>query len=91
MMRYGILFPAVMSVAFGSFFFYAANLAEVSREEVWRLGQSLGFQIVPEYRVLQVLLRISGFLLIVIGIALGLLVAFLPYGIPIPAIVGPRF
>lgn len=90
LMRYGMIFPAVMSALFGAFFFYGARLAEVSRNEMVSLGKSLGFAVVPEYRILQVLLCISGALLIIIAIVLALVIVFLPYGIPIPPIAVPH-
>lgn len=90
LMRYAILFPAVMSLAFGAFFVYGAKLANVSREEFKRVAEEFCI-IVPEYQVVQLMLCISGGLLLVIGIVLVVVVIFFPFTIPIPPIVFTGF
>ena len=73
MMRWSLLFPILMSVAFGLFFFYAASLHAVSRQEVMRVAQSIGLQVWPNVGVLNKLLVMFGTLYLIVAGAVGYL------------------
>lgn len=65
-----LVFPVVVSLGFGGFFVYAANLVKVTRDDIIALGQALGFRTFPEIRVLAVLLRISGVMFILVALCI---------------------
>jgi hypothetical protein len=73
-LRYALLFPIVMSFAYGVFFVYGAILNEVTRRDVFPIRDALGFQVAPELRVLSVLLVVSAVMFFVV--AVGLIVVF---------------
>ena len=70
LMKYALLLPVLMSLGFAALFFYGAWAQAVSREEIFNLRDALGLETAPETRVLQVLLCISAFLMLVVGIVI---------------------
>lgn len=70
LMKYSLLLPVLMSLGFAALFFYGAWAQAVSREEIFNLRDALGLETAPETRVLQVLLCISAFLMLVVGIVI---------------------
>jgi len=73
MMRWALLFPLFMSIAFALFFFYAASLHAVSRQEVRRVAQLLGLQISPDVGVLNKVLVMFGTLYLLVAGGIGYL------------------
>ncbi len=56
--KYSLLFPVLMSVAFACFFLYAASLMRLLREDVFAIRTQLGLAVAPDVGVLSVLLRL---------------------------------
>lgn len=87
-LKYSLGLPVLMGLFFCGFFLYGANRSKISREEVRSLASALGFNVMPEYRVLTFALRICAALFLVI--ALGLLAVMLlatrlmPVQVPVP-------
>jgi hypothetical protein len=70
LMKYSLLLPVLMSFGFAALFFYGSWAQSVTREEIFNLRDALGLETAPETRVLQVLLCISAFLMLVVGIVI---------------------
>jgi hypothetical protein len=73
MMRWSLLFPIFMSVAFALFFFYAATLHSNARKEVARVAQILGLQVWPDVGVLNKVLVIFAVLYLLVASGIGYL------------------
>lgn len=56
--RFSLLLPILMSVAFAGFFVYGAVLMRALRQEVFDIRDALGLKVAPELQVLSVLLYI---------------------------------
>lgn len=69
-MKFSLLFPVIMSLAFSLLFFYAASQSGVVRNELFAIRDLLGLGTAPEYAVLTIFLTISGILMLVVGISL---------------------
>ena len=70
LIRFSLIFPVLMSIGFGFFFIYAANLIKVVREELFAIRDNLGLHTSPEVKVLAVLLRLSAALFLFVSICL---------------------
>lgn len=70
LIKYSLLFPIVMSVGFGLFFFYGASLVEVVRRDIFAIRDALGLYSAPEVRILAVLLRLSAILFSFVAVCL---------------------
>jgi hypothetical protein len=70
LMKYSLLLQVLMSFGFAALFFYGSWAQSVTREEIFNLRDALGLETAPETRVLQVLLCISAFLMLVVGIVI---------------------
>jgi hypothetical protein len=73
MMRWSLLFPIFMSLAFALFFFYAASLHANARQEVIRVAQLLGLQAWPDVGVLNKLLVMFAVLCLLVAVVIGYL------------------
>lgn len=62
-----LLLPLAMSLAFGLFFLLSANLARVSRDELFEIRDKLGFSAAPEIGVLILLLWIFATLMLLVA------------------------
>lgn len=82
MLKYSLLFPILLSVGFGGFFFYGARLVGVVRRELFQIRDILGFYAAPEFKVLSVLLQLSACLFFFVAICL--LYLFFSGGIYLP-------
>ena len=58
LVRFSLLLPLVMSVAFAGFFIYGAILSRHTRTEIFNIRDALGLQTAPEVQVLVVFLWI---------------------------------
>ena len=58
LIRFALVLPLVMSVAFSGFFIYGAILSRHTRMEIFKIRDALGFHTAPEVRVLIVFLWI---------------------------------
>lgn len=72
--KYSLLLPILMSVAFAGFFIYGACLMRHLREEVFAIGDELGLAVTPDLRVLSVLLFIFSSVFIVVAVGCGYLI-----------------
>lgn len=73
LIKYSLLLPIAMSVAFTVFFVYSAIKSRHMRDEVNSIRDRLGFKVAPEIRVLIFVLWIFAVLLTIIGSCLTLL------------------
>ncbi len=74
--KYALVLPIIMSVAFASFFIYGALLMGVTRADVFAIRDRLGLQVAPDVGVLSVLLYIFSAVFIVVAIGCSYLVWF---------------
>ena len=65
--KYSLLLPLIMSLAFAGFFFYGAILLRHTREETFEIRDKLGLSVAPDVGVLSILLYIFASISIVIG------------------------
>jgi hypothetical protein len=73
-LRFSLLLPVAMSVAFGAIFIYGATRMKIVRREVFKLAGELGFDAPPEMQVLTVGLWAFALLFLVVAAALLFLV-----------------
>jgi hypothetical protein len=66
--KYSLLLPLVISLAFAGFFFYGANLMKPIREEVFAIRDALRLMVAPDMGVLTILLRIFAVIFLIISI-----------------------
>jgi hypothetical protein len=69
--KYSLVFPLVMSIAFACFFIFGAERSRITRREIFSLRDKLGFEAAPEMLTLMVFLVISAFLFILVAATLG--------------------
>lgn len=69
--KYSLVFPFVMSIAFAVFFFYGAERARITRKEIFNLRDKLDFEVAPE---MMVFLVISASLFLLVAASLGWLI-----------------
>jgi len=65
--KYSLLLPVIMSVAFAGFFIYGAKLMPYLREEVFKIRDALGLKVAPDLGVLTVLLYIFSAIFILVA------------------------
>ena len=70
LIRYSLLFPILLSIAFGGFFLYGSTLLEVVRQEVFDIRDKLQLDTAPEMKVLTILLRITAVLFLFVAACL---------------------
>lgn len=70
LIKYSLLLPVGMSLAFLLLFIIGMILLEVSRREVFSIRDELGLIAAPEFRVLSLILAIFSFLFLVVAIAM---------------------
>ncbi|MEK6589924.1 MAG: hypothetical protein AABZ11_04520 [Nitrospinota bacterium] len=76
LVRFSLVLPLVMSVAFSGFFVYGAILSRHTRTEIFKIRDALGFQTAPEVRVLIVFLWIFAVIFALVAAMLLWLVLF---------------
>ena len=76
LIKYSLLFPIILSLGFGGFFFYGASLMKPVRNDIFFIRDALGLYSAPEVKVLAVVLRISAIMFFVVAICLALLFFF---------------
>jgi len=81
LVRYALLFPVLMSIIFGVLFGYGVKLNKVTRDDVFKIRDSLGLEVAPEINVLGALLALSAILMLAVAIVL--LWFFFPSLIPV--------
>lgn len=73
--RFSLVLPVAISFALGGLFWYGSQLLGVVRKELFDIRDKLGLSTAPEIMVLTVFLRVTGSLLLAIGLVLGWYVA----------------
>lgn len=68
--RYSLLFPAIMSIAFGILFIYGAYKIRFSSRDILAMRDKLGLSSAPEFNILTFFLFISAILMFVVAAAL---------------------
>jgi hypothetical protein len=67
--RYSLLFPLIMSIAFGVVFIYGAYLLRILRKDIFAIRDELGFAVAPDANILIVLLYVfAGLMFVVAGV-----------------------
>ncbi len=74
--KYSLIFPIIMGLMFGVFFFWSSSKVKYSRKEIISLCSTLGFETIPEINVLNIILKLFGSLLFFVGLFLILLLFF---------------
>ena len=74
--KWSLIFPIALSVGLGILFVYGAQLLKVTWEDVFKLRDTLGFEVAPEMNVLRVLLGIMATLQSLTAFAITLLVIY---------------
>lgn len=74
LLRYSLVLPFVMGAVFSGLFFYGAVLSRYTREEIFRIRDSLGLQVAPETHVLAVFLYILATVFFLVSVGLGWLI-----------------
>lgn len=69
-LKFSLVLPLLMSVAFGVFFIIGAILARVPRIETFRIRDKLGLMAAPEIGVLIILLYIFAALMFLVAVGL---------------------
>jgi hypothetical protein len=73
-MRYALLLPLAMSIAFASLFTYGAYLASFMRSEIFEVRSALGLATAPDVIVLTVFLFISAALMLAVAVGLAIII-----------------
>ena len=68
--RYALVFPALLSSLFGGFFFYASRLVPALDQEVRRIRDALNLSTVPDLRILGIVLKLFAILMFIVAVAL---------------------
>jgi hypothetical protein len=68
--KYSLLLPIIMSIAFAVFFIYGAVLMRYLREDVFNIRDSLELQVAPDVGVLSVLLYMFSVIFLLVAGAL---------------------
>ena len=66
-LKYALIFPIVISIAFAIFFVYGARLMVLIKKDVFAVRDALGLLVAPDVGVLSVLLRIFAGVFIVVA------------------------
>jgi hypothetical protein len=70
LIRFSLALPVLMSVAFSGLFVYGAWISRYTRDEIFRIRDSLRLQVAPEVRVLAVFLYILAAIFFFVAVAL---------------------
>ena len=70
--KYSLLLPLLMSIAFAIFFVYGAILTRVLRQETFNIRDALRLQAAPDVGVLSVLLYIFAVVFLAVAIGCGI-------------------
>ena len=76
LVKYSLVFPALLSFAFSAVAIYAAKLMGVVRLDIFRIRDSLKLNTAPDVNVLAVLLRVFAAVFFIGGVVMIVLVAF---------------
>jgi hypothetical protein len=63
LIKFSLLFPVMMSLAFGFVFLYGAKALRITRQDVFDIRDKLGLETAPELNVLAMLLLLSALLM----------------------------
>jgi|JI8StandDraft_2_1071088.scaffolds.fasta_scaffold30184_2 hypothetical protein len=77
-LRFALLLPLVMSLAFAGLYVYGASLLTVMREETFKLRDQLELEAAPDLIILSVLLWVSAALFVLSAIGFAVLVCAWP-------------
>lgn len=70
LVKYSLLLPIIMSLAFGFSFIYGAKLMHIIRADIFHIRDELGFQTAPDVYVLCVFLNTFGAIFLIVGISM---------------------
>jgi hypothetical protein len=70
LIKYALLLPVVMSLAFAGLFFYGSTLLRYVREDIFSISDALGLRTAPDVQVLTVILRVFSIIFTIIAVAL---------------------
>lgn len=70
LIRFSLVLPVLMSMAFCAFFIYGAILSRHTRAEIFKIRDALGLQTAPEVQVLIVFLWIFAAIFLIVGLSL---------------------
>ena len=73
LIRYSLLLPIILSVAFGGVFIYGSILMSVIRTDIFQIRDKLNLDVAPDVRVLSVLLRVFAIIFFVVAASMILL------------------
>jgi hypothetical protein len=73
LIRYSLLLPIILSVAFGGVFIYGSILMSVIRRDIFQIRDNLNLDVAPDVRVLSVLLRVFAIIFFVVAASMILL------------------
>jgi hypothetical protein len=76
LIRYSLLLPIILSVAFGGVFIYGSILLSVTRADIFQIRDKLNLDTAPDVRVLSVLLRVFAIIFFVVATSMILLMVF---------------
>jgi len=76
LIQYSLILPVIMSIGLTWLFLYGAKLLEITRNEVFKIRDTLGLMTAPEFRVLSAFLYGSSTALIIVSVGLLALVFF---------------
>jgi|HubBroStandDraft_5_1064220.scaffolds.fasta_scaffold433337_1 hypothetical protein len=82
-MKFSLLFPVLMSLAFALLFLYGASQSDHVRNELFEIRDALGLATAPEYAVLKVFLWLSAILMLAVGFALIGIVIWVQLPLPV--------
>ncbi len=71
--KYALVLPLIMSVAFAAFFVYGGVLMNILRENLFSIRDALGLQVAPDVGILSVLLYIFSFVFSLVALGCGYL------------------
>jgi hypothetical protein len=73
LIRYSLLLPIILSVAFGGVFIYSSILMSVIRTDIFQIRDKLNLDVSPDVRVLSVLLRVFAIIFLAVAASMILL------------------
>jgi len=74
LIKYSLLLPVLMSVAFGGIFLYGSFLVGVVRSEIFTLRDQLGFDTAPDIYPLIISLRVFGVVFLIVALSIAVLI-----------------
>ena len=76
LIRYSLLLPIILSMAFCGVFIYGSILMSVIRRDIFQIRDKLNLDVAPDVRVLSVLLRVFAIIFFVVAVSMILLMVF---------------